>query len=238
MALSVIVLLGTVALRKTFLGWRDNAAWIQSKLAETGTEITAETAKMIAKAIRALMWEWHYILGLFLAISIVIRLYMIASGRAEMPLTTLIQAPKEELPKHLVHLLLCFLVMLMTLSGGVYYFHEALGFTKDGVHWVKEVHEYMMYGVLGLVVHWQGVAECFAITSNAVRKRPIAFHKAVLTTLMRYEDTLNLHRVQTTVREGYNVGRKWLEKLGFTQEGLMLKYTPEMANHYRYARIS
>ncbi len=174
MALSVIGLLGTVALRKTFLSWRDNSALIQSKLAETGTEITAETAKMIAKAIRAPMWEWHYILGLFLAISIVIRLYMIASGRAEIPIKTVMQAPKEELPKHLVHLLLCFSIMLMTLSGGFYYFHEALGFTKDGVHWVKEVHEYMMYGVLGLVVmHLGGVLRHEITTKEGIVSKMI-----------------------------------------------------------------
>ncbi|MEE8588779.1 MAG: cytochrome b/b6 domain-containing protein [Sulfurimonadaceae bacterium] len=174
MAFSVIGLLLTVLLRKTFLSWRDNSALIQSKLAETGTEITAETAKMIAKAIRAPMWEWHYILGLFLAISIVIRLYMIASGRAEMPLKTLMQAPKEEMPKHLVHLVLCFTIMLMTLSGGFYYFHEGLGFTKDGVHWVKEVHEYMMYGVLVLVgLHIGGVLRHEITTKEGIVSKMI-----------------------------------------------------------------
>ncbi len=174
MAFSVIGLLGTVALRKTFLSWRDNSALIQSKLAETGTEITAETAKMIAKAIRAPMWEWHYILGLFLAISIVIRLYMIASKRAETPLITVMQAPKEELPKHLVHLLLYFAIMFMTLSGGFYYFHEALGFTKEGVHWVKEVHEYGMYAVLGLVVmHLGGVLRHEITTKEGIVSKMI-----------------------------------------------------------------
>ena len=174
MALSVIGLLGTVALRKTFLSWRDNSALIQSKLAETGTEITVETAKMIAKAIRAPMWEWHYILGLFLAISIVIRLYMIASKRAEMPLITVMQAPKEELPKHLVHLLLYFAIMFMTLTGGFYYFHEALGFTKDGVHWVKEIHEYAMYGVLGLaILHIGGVLRHEITTKEGIVSKMI-----------------------------------------------------------------
>jgi len=174
MALSVIGLLATVALRKTFLSWRDNSALIQSKLAETGTEITAETAKMIAKAIRAPMWEWHYILGLFLAISIVIRLYMIASGRAEMPIKTIMKAPKEDLPKHVVHLLLCFSIMFMTLTGGFYYFHDALGFAKDGVHWVKEIHEYAMYAVVGLVVmHLGGVLRHEITTKEGIVSKMI-----------------------------------------------------------------
>jgi len=174
MAFSVLGLLGTVALRKTFLSWRDNSALIQSKLAETGTEVSAETAKMIAKAIRAPMWEWHYILGLFLAISIVIRLYMIISKQAELPLITLLHSSKTELPKHGVHLLLCFSIMLMTLSGGFYYFHEALGFTKEGVHWVKELHEYGMYAVLGLVVlHLGGVLRHEITTKEGIVSKMI-----------------------------------------------------------------
>ena len=174
MAFSVLGLLGTVALRKTFLSWRDNAALIQSKLAEMGTEVTAESAKMIAKAIRAPMWEWHYILGLFLAVSIVIRLYMIASKRAQLPLITVLQSPKEDLPKHVVHLFLCFSLMFMTLSGGFYYFHEALGFTQEGVHWVKELHEYVMYAVLGLVVmHLGGVLRHEITTKEGIISKMI-----------------------------------------------------------------
>jgi cytochrome b561 len=158
MAFSVLGLLGTVALRKTFLSWRTNAEVIQLKLAETGTEVTAETAKMVAKAIRAPMWEWHYLLALFLALSIVIRLVMVARDRSQFPLLQLINAPKEEKLKKAVHLLICMSLMVMTMSGGVVYYHELLGFTKEGVHWVKELHEYVMYAVLGLVVlHLGGV---------------------------------------------------------------------------------
>ena len=174
MAFSVIGLLFTVLLRKTFLSWHTNSALIQSKLAETGTEITAETAAMIAKAIRAPMWEWHYIFGLFLAVSIVIRLYMMASRKAELPILTLKRAPKEELPKHLVHLLLCFTLLLMTISGGTLYFYESLGFTKEGVHWVKEAHEYMMFAVLGLVVlHLGGVFRHELTTKEGIVSRMI-----------------------------------------------------------------
>lgn len=158
MALSVIGLLLTVLLRKTFLSWHTNSALIQSKLAETGTEITAETAKMIAKAIRAPMWEWHYIFGLFLGISILIRIYMMLTKQAKLPLFVLLEAPKEEKLQRAVYLFLCFAIMVMTLSGGTLYFYEGLGFTKEGIGWVKELHEYVMYAVVGLVVmHLGGV---------------------------------------------------------------------------------
>jgi cytochrome b561 len=158
MAISVIGLLFTVLLRKTFLSWHTNAALIQSKLAETGTEITAETAKMIAKAIRAPMWEWHYIFGLVLGISIVMRIYMLLAKQAQFPLTVLLQAPKEEKLQRAVYLFLCFAIMVMALTGATLYFYEPLGFTKEGIGWVKELHEITMYAVLGLVVmHLAGV---------------------------------------------------------------------------------
>jgi Ni/Fe-hydrogenase 1 B-type cytochrome subunit len=158
MALSVIGLLFTVLLRKTFLSWHANAALIQSKLADTGTEITAETAKMIAKAIRAPMWEWHYIFGLFLGISIVIRIYMMLTKQAKLPLVVLFQAPKKEKLQRGVYLFLWLVLLAMAVSGGTLYFHEPLGFTDKGVEWVKVLHENLMYGVLGLVVlHLGGV---------------------------------------------------------------------------------
>ena len=62
-AFVVLGLLSTVLLRKTFLSWRTNSEIIMTKLSEAGTEITAEQAKLIAKAIRAGMWEWHIIFG-------------------------------------------------------------------------------------------------------------------------------------------------------------------------------
>jgi len=174
MAFSVIGLLGTVALRKTFLSWHTNSELIQVKLAEVGTEVTAETAKMIAKAIRAPMWEWHYIFALFLAISIAIRLGMVLRDRSQFPLFQLINAPKEDKLKKGVHLLICISLMVMAISGGTLYFHEALGFSEDSVHWVKELHEYVMYAVLTLVVmHLGGVMKHELSTKEGIVSKMI-----------------------------------------------------------------
>ena len=158
MAFSVIGLLGTVALRKTFLSWHTNAEIIQVKLAAAGTEVSVETAKLVAKAIREPMWEWHYIFALFLALSILIRLIMVAKDFSIFPLLVLIRAPKEEKLQKTVYLFLCMSLMVMAVSGGTLYFYETLGFTKEGVHWVKELHEYVMYAVIGFVaLHLAGV---------------------------------------------------------------------------------
>ncbi len=159
MAISVIGLLLTVLLRKTFLSYKANAAIIQDKLAGMDIDITIESAKLIAKAIRAPMWEWHYVFGTMLAISIVIRLYMIATKKGVMPLVAIMQAKDgEEKLKQTVYLFLCMGIMIMALSGGVLYFYSELGFTKEGIHWLKELHEFVMLPVLALVVvHWIGV---------------------------------------------------------------------------------
>ena len=158
MAFSVIGLLATVALRKTFLSWHTNSDIIQTKLAEAGTDITVETAAMLAKAIRAPMWEWHYIFALFLGISILIRLFMVARDFSIFPLLVFIRAPKEEKLQRGVYLFLCMSLMAMAVSGAVLYFYENLGFTKEGIHWVKELHEYVMYAVVAFVsLHLAGV---------------------------------------------------------------------------------
>ena len=158
LAFSVLGLLVTVALRKTFLSWRTNSEIIQTQLSQNGIEVTLEVAKATAKAIRSGMWEWHYILAVFLAVAILLRFYMILTKHAELPIITFLKAPKEDKLKIGVHILLCFLILLMAISGGVLYFYESLGFTKDGIHWLKDTHENMMFGVLALVVlHIVGV---------------------------------------------------------------------------------
>ena len=158
MALSVIGLLATVLLRKTFLSWRTNSEIIMSKFQDAGIEVTAELAKATAKAIRSGMWEWHYIFGLFLGISILIRIYMMLSKKAELPIFKLIKAPREKKLQYTVYLFLCFFIMMMALSGGFLYFHESLGFTKNGIHWLKETHEFMMWGIVLFVsLHLAGV---------------------------------------------------------------------------------
>ena len=158
MALSTLGLLATVLLRKTFLSWRSNAEIIQTKLEENGIEVTQEIAKATAKAIRSGMWEWHYIFGLFLGIAILIRLYMIITKQAKLPIFVLLEAPREKKLQYGVYLFLCFFIIIMGLSGGFLYYYEALGFTKDGIHWVKETHEFMMWGIVVFVtLHLGGI---------------------------------------------------------------------------------
>jgi len=174
LAFSVLGLLATVALRKTFLSWRTNSEIIQTELANNGIEVSAEIAKATAKAIRSGMWEWHYILAVFLAIAIIIRLYMVITKKIELPIITFLKATGKDKLKHGVHILLCLFILLMAISGGILYFYEELGFTKDAIHWLKDTHENMMFAVLGLVVlHIAGVVMHELTTKESIVSKMI-----------------------------------------------------------------
>ncbi len=158
LAFSVLGLLITVALRKTFLSWRTNSEIIQTQLSQSGIEVTHEIAKATAKAIRSGMWEWHYIFAVILVIAIVIRIYMMLTKKAKLPIIVFLQAESKDKLKYGVYVLLCFFILMMTISGVILYYHDLLNLTKDTVSWLKDLHEDMMYGVLIFVVlHLAGV---------------------------------------------------------------------------------
>ncbi len=146
-ALVIMGLIGTVLLRKSFLSWRSNSEIIMQKLAEQGIDIVAEEAKLVAKAIRAPMWEWHIILGYALAALVVWRilLFFTRSGRQNYR-----HLNEEDFHKKMVklgYLVIYAILFFMTVSGLVIHFYEALGLTKDTAHDIKELHE-LVYSVL------------------------------------------------------------------------------------------
>ncbi len=174
MAFSVIGLLFTVLLRKTFLSWRTNSEIIQMQLAELGTEVTAESAKIVAKAIRAPMWEWHYIFAAILGISITIRIYMMITKQAELPIITFLKSSGIEKLKTGVHMLLCFCIAIMAISGALIYFHEFLGMSKESADSIKEFHEFMMQPLLLFVVmHFAGVLRHELTTKEGIVSKMI-----------------------------------------------------------------
>lgn len=153
-ALTTLGMIGTVILRKTFLSWRTNSELIMEKLSGYGIDIAAEQAKVIAKAIRAPMWEWHIILGYVLAALFLWRLVMIIKdgfGYEEV----------EDQAMKKVHLLykviyIVFLVMIMT--GIVLHNNQAIGISKDFSHDIKEFHEAIAWGIMLFVpLHIIGV---------------------------------------------------------------------------------
>ena len=157
-ALVVMGLIGTVLLRKSFLSWRANSEILMQKLSEINIDVTAEQTKVLAKAIRAPMWEWHIILGYALAALVLWRilLFFTQSGRQNYR-----HLKEENLHKKMVklgYLAIYAILLFMTVSGFLIYFYEALGLTKDTAHDIKEVHELLCNVLLYFVpLHIIGV---------------------------------------------------------------------------------
>ena len=157
-AVTILGLLGTVFLRKTFLSWRTNSELLTQKLLEFNLEVTAEQAKTLAKAIRAPMWEWHIILGYVLTTLLVWRvmLFFTQSGKQNYQ-----NLGKENFHKKIVNLGyigIYGILLFMVVSGLILNFYEALGLTKDTVQDIKEAHELVFNAILIFVpLHIIGV---------------------------------------------------------------------------------
>ena len=154
----ILGLLGTVLLRKTFLSWRANSELLTQKLADIDLSVTEAQAKVLAKAIRAPMWEWHIILGYALAALVVWRIILFFTDSGKQNYQHL---KEENIHKKLVklgYIGIYIVILFMTLSGLTIHFYEALGLTKDTAHDIKELHELVFNAILIFVpLHILGV---------------------------------------------------------------------------------
>ncbi|CAA6818723.1 MAG: Ni,Fe-hydrogenase I cytochrome b subunit [uncultured Sulfurovum sp.] len=157
-AVVILGLLGTVFLRKTFLSWRTNSELLVEKLAEINIDITVEQGKMLAKAIRAPMWEWHILLGYALTALVIWRIVLFFTESGKQNYQNL---EKESLHKKIVkygYLFIYATILFMTISGLTMHFYEVLGLTKELVHDIKDIHELVFNVILVFVpLHIVGV---------------------------------------------------------------------------------
>jgi len=144
----ILGLLGTVFLRKTFLSWRTNSELLTQKLSEINLEVTADQAKVLAKAIRAPMWEWHIILGYALAALVVWRILLFFTESGKQNYQNLgVETFHKKMVK-LGYIGIYGIILFMAVSGLVIHFYEALGLTKDSAHDIKEIHELAYNAIL------------------------------------------------------------------------------------------
>lgn len=144
----VLGLLGTVFLRKTFLSWRDNSQILTEQLSQINIEVTQAQAKVLAKAIRSPMWEWHILLGYALGALLLwrITLFFSQSGTYNYQ-----HFKTKSLHKKLVtlgYIAIYILLAFMTISGYIIHFYQDLGLLKTTAHDIKEIHELLYTGVL------------------------------------------------------------------------------------------
>jgi len=142
-AITVLGLLATFFLRKTFLSWRTNSEILMTKLSEIGIEITAEQAKVLAKAIRAGMWEWHIIFGYVLAFLILYRIYLFFADTSKRESFGSLDHHHKavRISYYIVYATLIF----MSVSGLAIHFYQELNLTKEFAHDIKEIHELLSY---------------------------------------------------------------------------------------------
>lgn len=92
-------------------------------------------------------------------------------------------------------------------------------------------------GAYGLIEMWPGVARIWALFSETLLKgHPTSFALRAKRDLRRAE-RLGFHRLEATTGADHAMGIEFLERFGFTQEGLMRRYTPSGEDTYLYARV-
>ena len=154
--LVVLGLLGTVFLRETFLSWRTNAEILSTKLLEFDITITQEQAKILAKAIRAEMWEWHIYLGYALTALVLYRIYLYFKDDSLREKFSDLDLHKKGVKS--LYIMLYAVLIFMSLSGLSIYFYQELGLSKEFTHDIKEIHELVYNFILIFVpLHIGGV---------------------------------------------------------------------------------
>jgi cytochrome b561 len=154
----ILGLLGTVFLRKTFLSWRTNSELLTQKLAEIDLSVTEAQAKVLAKAIRAPMWEWHIILGYALAALVVWRIILFFTDSGKQNYQNISSETLHKKMVKLGYIGIYVIILFMSISGLVIHFYEELGLLKDTAHDIKEIHEFVFNAILIFVpLHIIGV---------------------------------------------------------------------------------
>ena len=159
-AFVVLGLLGTVFLRKTFLSWRANSEILTAKLSDMQIDVTSEQAKLLAKAVRASMWEWHILLGYALAFLLIVRVLLFFTQSGKQNYLDIRSFSLHKMMVKLGYIGIYAVLGFMAISGLSLNFYEELGLVKETVESVKEVHEavfnlvwiFVLMHIVGVVI--------------------------------------------------------------------------------------
>jgi Ni/Fe-hydrogenase 1 B-type cytochrome subunit len=163
----VLGLLGTVFLRKTFLSWKTNSEILTSKLAEIDIVVTQEQAKVLAKAVRAGMWEWHIILGYALAFLILYRVYLYFRDKSPREKFSSLTLHKKGVRS--LYYVFYATLLFMSVSGLSIHFHEELRIAKEMAGDIKDIHELVFNAIMIFVpIHVAGVVIADATTEKGL----------------------------------------------------------------------
>lgn len=149
--LNAIVMVGifiTVLLRESVMDKHSVGTIIQTKLGELGTAITEEQAIMIAKAIRAPMWDWHIYLGIAMSLLLVWRLAMVIKNGFGFD-----DNPRMQKIYHLYRVVYAVLAA-MSISGLMLYLEFAEAMEES----IESLHSVLGWGIFAFIaLHVVGV---------------------------------------------------------------------------------
>jgi len=94
---------------------------------------------------------------------------------------------------------------------------------------------FMIGGVYGL---WKDVGEAWFIMSSIAYDKPFAAAKYSSILLDHVQEDAKLQRIQASVHTNDKQAIRYVEWLGFENEGLMKKYGPDGSDYYRFARVA
>lgn len=176
-AIAVFGLMLTYILRKTALNYKENAVIIQIKLSELGVVLSDDKAKEIAKIFRDNMWQAHYYLGFLFVGLLLFRLFAFVSKQESFPFCKAKNAAcggdsrntKEYKRAKIAHGAFYIVSVYMAISGLLMFFRESLGFSKESLHLVKELHEWSFWFFAAFVVaHIAGVVKAELTTDGGL----------------------------------------------------------------------
>jgi len=89
----------------------------------------------------------------------------------------------------------------------------------------------------GVALTHSRTGEAWVITAPEVDQYPLLFHKTVKRALAIITEEFGLRCVQAHVNREWPEARQWIERLGFSEEGLMAAFGPGSADYIRYVKM-
>ena len=90
--------------------------------------------------------------------------------------------------------------------------------------------------VVGSVKLWNGVEEMWLHVEERMRNFPVYMTKAAIEYIDFTVIAGNLHRLQITVRCADMRAVRWARCIGFTIDGMMMRYGPDGSDYYLMSR--
>ena len=160
-------LISTVLLRWTFLSKHTNADILVDKLLSFGITISTDQGVLLAKAIRAQMWEWHIILAYAFLALVIFRVYLYFKDTSNRVAFRELDTHHKAVRLSYYALYTTFFIMVST--GFFIYLYKELGVSKDFAHDIKEIHEFVYYYIaLFIPLHLGGVFFADATQENGL----------------------------------------------------------------------